>query len=49
MVLETEKGDAIIWTVDDSDGTGDVKKPDTKSEELDLEPRPDAARKAGEL
>ena len=49
VVLETEKGDAIIWMVDEVDGKLDVKKTDTKSEELDLEPTPDAARKAGEL
>lgn len=49
VVLETEKGDAIIWMVDETDGTAEVKKTDHQSEELDLEPTPDAAKKAGEL
>ncbi len=45
VVMETEKGDAIIWMVDD----GSAKKEDTRREELDLEPAPDASKKAGEL
>ena len=46
VVMETEKGDAIIWMVDD----GTAKKSDeTRREELDLEPTPDASKKAGEL
>lgn len=46
VVMETEKGDAIIWMVDD--GTARAG-PDVRGEELDLEPTPDASRKAGEL
>ena len=46
VVMETEKGAAIIWMVED----GAVKKTDdVRGEELDLEPAPDASRKAGEL
>jgi hypothetical protein len=48
VVMETDKGDAIIWMVDDGDARPDVKQ-DTKREELDLEPTPDASKKAGEL
>ncbi len=45
VVMETEKGDAIIWMVDDGTAnSGD----DVRHEELDLEP-PDASKKAGEL
>ena len=50
VVFETEKGDAIIWMVDDPDAKPDVKKTDTKREELDLDPNQDpATKKAGEL
>ncbi len=46
VVMETEKGDAIIWMVEDAT----VKKgDDARREELDLEPGPDASKKAGEL
>ena len=46
VVMETEKGDAIIWMIED----GTAKKNDeTRGEELNLEPTPDASRKAGEL
>jgi anti-sigma factor RsiW len=46
VVMETEKGDAIIWMVED----GAVKQNDAvRGEELDMEPAPDASRKAGEL
>jgi len=46
VVMETEKGDAIIWLLED--GTA-KKTEDVRREELDLEPAPDAAQKAGEL
>lgn len=52
VVMETEKGDAIIWMVDDGAAKKDAakKKHDgTRGEELDLEPTPDASKKAGEL
>jgi anti-sigma factor RsiW len=47
VVMETDKGDAIIWMVDDTNAKkgGD----DVRHEELDLEPTPDASKKAGEL
>ena len=46
VVMETDKGDAIIWMVED----GEAKKgDDVRHEELDLEPAPDASKKAGEL
>ena len=46
VVMETEKGDAIIWMIED--GTA-KKSEDVRREELDLEPAPDASKKAGEL
>ncbi len=46
VVMETDKGDAIIWMVDDG---APVKGADTRNEELDLEPAHDASKKAGEL
>lgn len=46
VVMETEKGDAIIWMIEDPA----AKKGDAvRREELDLEPSPDASKKAGEL
>jgi len=46
VVMETEKGDAIIWMVED----GTAKKTDeVRREELDLEPAHDASQKAGDL
>ncbi len=47
VVMETEKGDAIIWMVED--GAATKKADDARREELDLEPAPDASKKAGEL
>lgn len=52
VVMETDKGDAIIWMVDEHDSKKDAaKKKDspTRSEELDLDHAPDASKKAGEL
>lgn len=51
VVLETEKGDAVIWMVDDAAAKKhDAKKADpARREELDLEPAPDASKKAGDL
>lgn len=46
VVLETDKGDAIIWMVEDNAAK---KSDDTRHEELDLEPAPDGSKKAGEL
>lgn len=50
VVMETEKGDAIIWMVDEK-AKPDAKKKDSASrnEELDLDHAPDASKKAGEL
>ena len=47
VVMETEKGDAIIWMIDD--GSAKKSGDDVRREELDLEPAPDASKKAGEL
>ena len=47
VVMETEKGDAIIWMIED--GTATKKSDAARREELDLEPTPDASKKAGEL
>jgi anti-sigma-K factor RskA len=51
VVFETEKGDAIIWMVDDAHAKPpEVKKTDAKHEELELEPGQEGApKKAGEL
>ncbi len=50
VVFETEKGDAIIWMVDENEGKAEQKKTETKTEELDLDPNQQAGtKKAGEL
>lgn len=49
VVMETEKGDAVIWMVDEKKDEAKKKQSPTRSEELDLDHAPDASKKAGEL
>ncbi len=49
VVMETEKGDAIIWMVEEKKPSPDKTRDDAaRREELDLD-SPDASKKAGEL
>jgi hypothetical protein len=49
VVMETEKGDAVIWMVDEKKDEAKKKQSPTRTEELELDHAPDASKKAGEL